>query len=53
MAFVWVEDDEATFIDAYRERTCLYDKTDVNYMDKDIKMQAWEAIEKKFKVEGE
>ncbi|KAH7704605.1 hypothetical protein AAVH_28201, partial [Aphelenchoides avenae] len=50
MAVVWDEDIEATFIEAFRERTCLYDKTDVNFKDKDLKQQAWEEVASKCKV---
>lgn len=53
MAVVWDEDIEATFIEAFRERTCLYDKTDVNFKDKDLKQQAWEEVASKCKVTGE
>lgn len=53
MAVVWEEDNEAAFIEAYREKPCLFDKTDVNFKDKDLKQQAWEAVAAKCKVTGE
>lgn len=53
MAFAWDEDSEASFIEAYREHACLYDKADPNFKDKDLKQQAWGAIAKKYKIEGE